>query len=293
MLFRSNSDFLYNTVISLTDTASVLLGKNRLYYYSVSTQKPLPVNSLPSDIKALFKTGNQVYYEDSLNSFFALDINNSRKREQGLIDESGNRFFIQENNSKLFWQPGMESPILMQEGLAWIIKKENNNRLRVRLIASGIPEDALLYFVQYEKEGGYLFLGTASKGIYIIQQNQLTAKQPAERNINSPNSFYSQVELPDGNILTNDGVMIGDAATNRNYNMGNKFMNSVFSINDSVLIYAIKDSVFNYNKKTYRSKLMFKAHINEHFSVAYSEAHLYFVNQDGIEIGRASCRERV
>src|SRR5205085_9792049 len=118
----------------------------------------------------------------------------------------------------------------------------------------------------------------------VIKKNQLTTKQPAENNIDETNSFYSQVELQNGNIITEQGIIIGDNASRNDYNLGTGFLKSVYFSGDSTLIYANRDSVYQYNRKTWARKLLFSVPIRFNFPVVASGGRLYFANKSGIAV---------
>lgn len=276
--------FYSSALVSLNDTACIVLSENSLHYYSVSTILPVFIKSAPANIKRIFSIGKQLYCLNTANELFVCDVYRNKYIKQGCADEAGKYFEVQGDNSFIFWQPGMDNPVVVQHGKAWVLEKKNNLQVQCRLIASGIPENTFFNYAQYKKDGNYLFLGSASKGIYIIHQNQLTTKQPDIRSINQRNSFYSQIELPNGNIITNDGIIIGHNPVHNSFNIGSPFANSVFAINDSSLIYAIGDSLFMYNIRTYTNRLISNTSINEGFSLAFSGKQLYFANQKGIGI---------
>lgn len=282
--WSSNFAFFDASPVSLNDTACVALAGKRLYYYGVSTAQPVLIKGSPENIKKIFTINNQLYCLNTANEFFACDVYSNRYIKQLFTDEADKNFVLHHNSSYLFWQQGKDNPVLIEHGKAWVLEKKNNKQIQCRLVASGIPDNTFFRFAVYKKNGNCLFLGSASKGIYIIHQNQLLSKQPAKLDINQKNSFYSQIELPDGNILTNEGIVIGDNQNLNNYNIGNSFMNSVFAINDNSLIYAIRDSIFMYNTKTYTKQLVGITNINEGFSLASSGKQLYFANQNGIAI---------
>jgi signal transduction histidine kinase len=280
--WREDHDFYLTTIASINDTSCLILTDDRLWFYSLSTPQPVELRSIPHVCKNIFKINNQVYLLSEQNKLFSYDVVRSRLNEESIMDANGDPFVIENNNTKLFWRPGMELPVLITQGLGWLIEQGKDNKLYTRLIASGIPEDAFFNFVQYDKDNSYLFLGTASKGIYIIHPSELLTKQPAKRSLNVKNAFYSQLELPDGNIITGEGTVIGDAPA-KNYNIG-KFLNSVFSLGDSTVVYANKDSVVSYNWKTHIKKLLNPTNVGEHFCLAISEGHLYYADQQGIAV---------
>ena len=276
--------FDYLKVLPLNDTACITFVAGQLYYYSVSTTQPVKLPTASSYIQHLFKIGNLVYYLDSLQHLFLLDVYNRSSDRQEMIDMNGNDFVIQNNNSKLFWQQGVDYPVLVQDGKAWIVENTNLKRLRFKLIATGIPENVFFNYALYLKKANYLFLGTASKGVYVIHRNEVTTKHPAKLNINQQNAFYSQVELPNGNILTNNGIIIGENASQNNYNIDNHFLNNLFDYNDSLLIFGTPDSLFMYNRNNTERKLFFATNTNGQFCFAFSGKQLYFANQKGIAI---------
>lgn len=279
-----NFPFDEGALATLNDTACVILAKEALYYYSVSTVQPVLIRTAPVNIKKIFTIDGHLYLLSRANELFACNVFKNVYAREPLTDEAGNDFVIDESNSYLFWQAGMENPVVVQQGKAWIMEKQSSGQIECRLVASDIPGNTFFRFAAYKKNGSYLFLGSASKGIYVIHPNQLQTKQPDTRNASQRNSFYSQIALPDGNIITNEGVIIGDNPRHSNYNIGNWFLNSVFSVNDSTIIFAGRDSLFLYNRKNYSKRLIGTISINEGFALAYSGGHLYIANQSGIGI---------
>ena len=62
---------------------------------------------------------------------------------------------------------------------------------------------------QYSRKNKTLFIGTDSKGIIIIQENRVTAFKNTAEDIRERNAYYSQVELDNGNVLTNESHVVG------------------------------------------------------------------------------------
>ncbi len=270
-------------VMPINDTACLAWALGNLFYYSITTNDPVLINNLPGNIKNVFKVDNDCYYLDSLNRLFSYEVYRGKSVQQEILDTAGRHFDLKEKNSQVFWEVGMPNPVLIQDGVAWRVQKKDNGRLRLSLIATGIPEDALYRYVQYMQDGNYLFLATDSKGLYIIHKNQLVAKQPTETNINQRNSFYSQVEMPNGNVLTSDGRVIGDNFPKSNYNL-KRFDNAVFRPNDSTVIFYSGDTLYSYNRYSYTSKNILVMHTNDVFAALNSGNKMYYVNQKGIGI---------
>ncbi|HXB92489.1 MAG TPA: ATP-binding protein, partial [Puia sp.] len=118
---------------------------------------------------------------------------------------------------------------------------------------TGLPIDDLFYFVQYDSSSGLLFAGTLSKGILIIRKQ---AVQPVRTMRNDPHAkttFYNQVGLPGGDILTNDGQILG-----RNPHpwmpptLTRPINNFSFLDSDSTLWYSQEDTMRSYSFRTHR-----------------------------------------
>jgi signal transduction histidine kinase len=281
---NSNFTFYNTTILPVNDTACVAFCAGRLYYYSTSTLQPVWLATAPANIKNAFKIGNKLYCINTAGTLFLMDVYQQKYKEESITDTEGKNFVIEQKNSNLFWQGGMENPVILQDQKAWIIEEGKNNAIQCKLIAAGIPANTFFNFAQYKKEGNYLFLASASKGLYVLNQNQLTTKKAAIVDINQINAYYSEVELPDGNIITNDGIIIGDAVPQNNYNIGNGFLKNVYTVNDTLLIYSYKDGIYRYNRKTYNRQLMLTMPVRDNFALAFSETHLYFASHKGIGI---------
>lgn len=171
-------------VVPLADTACVALSLGQLYYYSISTPQPVFISTAPANIKVAFTIAHHLYCLNTTGALFVFDVYGGKYIKATLTDIEGKPFVIQQKNSNLFWQVGMESPVVIQDQNAWALEKETNGNIQCRHIASGIPGNTFFNFVQYKKKEDYLFLGSASKGCYFLHKNQLVARQPAALDIN-------------------------------------------------------------------------------------------------------------
>jgi signal transduction histidine kinase len=283
----SISVFTTNKLLPLSDTALILFARHKLYYYSISTTAPILINTKGYQIANAFNIGERQFLVDSSYRFYQYHWRSNRLQPVPLFDLKGNLFVFNKKNNKIIWEVGMESPIIIQDGKAWEVDGINESFLRANLIAEDIPRNAQINSAQYFKKGRYFFLGTVSKGVYIIHQDELFPKHPAVASINQTNSFYAQIELPNGNILTNEGSIIGDDPSQNDFNIGSFFYANVFPLKDSLIILGRYDTLFSYNLQTYQSKVLLAGKVSGAFSVATYGNDLIFANRYGIgKIGR-------
>lgn len=277
-------NFYNSTVLPLNDTACEILTNGKLYYYSISTNQPRQVKEVPDNVKKIFSIEGQVYLVDADNHLLLFDIYEKTLQRVILINGDGSYFNLGKEGTAFFWETGMPQPILIQGGEAWIIEKKHPTVLVTTLIGENIPENVFIKFVQYEKNSRNLFLGSASKGIYIVHENQLTNRHPLKSSNSKINAFYSQVALPDGNVMLHDGSIAGDHEPADNYNILSPFINNVFALTDSTLILVKRDSIFNYNWRTRQNKLLAQTLTRENFCFAFSGNKLYYFGRIGIGI---------
>jgi signal transduction histidine kinase len=261
------SVFKTNKVLTFSDTALILFAMEGLYYYSVNTPQPKPIDVGNYKLKSAFSIGERQFVVDENYRFYSFNWRNKQFHGLPLFDQKGNLFVFNKDNSTIIWEAGMESPIIIQDGKAWEIDGVNESFLRANLIAENLPENAQINYAQYFKKGKYFFLGTVSKGVFIIHQDGLIPKHPAVSNINQINSFYSQIELPNGNVITNEGRIIGEHPSAYDFNIGSFFYNSVFRINDSIITFSRYDTIFSYNVKTTAKKVLLNEKTTAEFSV--------------------------
>lgn len=276
--------FNSGALASINDTAWVVLLNDSLFYYSVSTIEPIFLKTAPIDIKRIFLIDSKLYFINAANELIKYDIYENKFIKQVLSDEDGKTFELQKSNNYIFWQTGMQSPVIIQKGKAWILEQDSNNQLQVKLIANNIPKDAFFKYAVYNKKMQYLFLGSASKGLYIIHKYNLTSKRPIKGEIGNVNSMYSQIELPNGNIITSEGKIFGETLSLNNFNIDNSFLHTVFSLNDSEIIFSKRDSFYLYNRNSLAKQFMFKFRTNGNFALTYSGEDLYLASDIGVGI---------
>jgi hypothetical protein len=144
-----------------------------------------------------------------------------------------------------------------------------NGDIRLELIASGVPTNSFILCAQYSENLGLLFIGTESKGIIVISKNRVQPVKSDRIGANERNAYYGQIELPNGNVLTNEGRIVGsNPSLPGPLPIKGPFVVSLFKTNDSLLWYnALADDPKTYrlhcfNEKTGRTNIYDKLYIN-------------------------------
>jgi len=103
----------------------------------------------------------------------------------------------------------MSNPVFIDGEKAWLLTY-SGGKITAKLIFTGIPAGTYIRSVQYSEKNQLLFIGTESKGLIVINQNRVQSKRRNDVHSKNRNSYYSQIELSNGNILTNESDIIGD-----------------------------------------------------------------------------------
>ncbi len=179
----------------------------------------------------------------------------------------------------------MNNPVLVHGEKASLFTYKDN-KIITKLIFTGIPSDALIRTIQYSEKNKTLFIGTDSKGLIILNQTTVATKKRTDAESKNRNSYYSQIELSNGNVLTNEGDIVGDNTTSENQlPVKGKFAYYVSNTGDSLLWY----SQFNislgyyclhrYNKISGETKVYEK--IKSDYVVTMSGSQYYLANNSG------------
>jgi signal transduction histidine kinase len=224
----------FNIVLPDDDTAAYIVHQNRLYKYSITDTVPRPLNLQLRPVRYGFKIGADFFLLDSLRQIHLFDRHTYKTVFKG-ITENDLTFSIHSPENRILWDPGMQCPVILNGEKAWILNYDNG-KLTARLICDAVPTGELVRYVQYDDKRKILFLGTDSKGIIIIKQNQVATLKKKEPGMNERTSYYAQIPLPDNKILTNEGHIIGLNVTGKEVlPIKSKFLPTIYNSGDSVI----------------------------------------------------------
>jgi signal transduction histidine kinase len=233
-------------------------------------------------------SNGEIFIADAKSSLWRLDKQKNQLVSTSLLFEDGHPNHPPAKNLFL-WENGMDNPVLINTDKAWKVLYQNG-KLIARLICNQVPQDALIRYAQYDEPTNTIFIGTDSKGLIIIKQNQVEALRKERATANQRTSYYSQAELPDGNIITNEGHILGrNTPEKTTAPFQGAFSTGTFMMGDSLFWFVQKNSqldvscLHSYNFKTRRLTAYKK--IKDNFSqlvMAMSGGVLYLSNEYGI-----------
>ncbi|MEO6287609.1 MAG: two-component regulator propeller domain-containing protein [Dyadobacter sp.] len=115
------------------------------------------------------------------------------------------------NNYQLFWNNISRKAFLYLNKCFYTLKESQNGELTTTLILKGFDFDNLnIVTAHYNEKLGFLFLGSITKGLYLIKKNDFkTLKLQAK---DADNVYYAQSPGPGRSVLTAQGYRLGITA---------------------------------------------------------------------------------
>ncbi|MBK8141210.1 MAG: hypothetical protein IPK57_09415 [Chitinophagaceae bacterium] len=195
-------------IVGLSDTACLLLNNGTLFYHSITMPAPVALPFERGSFKSFFKINDQYFLINNKKEALLLNTSDFTVSPVAVTDINGSRLLFETGNNPVFWEPGMNNPVLVEEENAWLFTFRDN-KITATLLFTGIPSDALIRTLEYSDKNKTLFIGTDSKGLIIINQTSVTTKKRTDSVSKNRNSYYSQIELgkikPD-QVVTQSGT---------------------------------------------------------------------------------------
>lgn len=209
--FESSHPFslLFDYNLPTSDTSSFIIYANRIYTFRMGMPDVMDYPDSSLFVWMGFKLNDRCFVQDKYGIIHELDDNPAFNKTVSLVNADGSSFGSVDKSSRLYWTNGMENPILIDRNKAWLLSFSSNKIIATSL-CDEIPTDAFIEYVQYSRQKKILFLGTDSKGIIVLSQNRVDAMKNTDIGSTLRNAYYSQVELENGNVLTNEGQIIGN-----------------------------------------------------------------------------------
>ncbi|MGG9964587.1 ATP-binding protein [Ferruginibacter sp. SUN106] len=294
---KSNKTFAegIDKLFCLSDTSSVVLNKNNLYYHSKSL--PSPVILPFKQVNYIFEIDKNYFLIDTNEKIYKINFNDNTLSPVPIAGPNAGLLKPAGDNNLLFWQPGMTEPVYIEDDKVWVLKYENGV-LKAELQFVGVPTDSYIKSVQYSKKKQLLFIGTESSGLIVASLNKVESLQRKNGNPKNRNSYFSQVELNNGNVLTNEGDIIGKT----NFPPGDlpiagKFLYNVTKTPDGSLWYSKQEphqpvaTLHQYNAAS-KQTIVYNKLSHSELVVTNSEQ-LYIVNHIGIGLLKADSMDYI
>lgn len=194
--------FPFAKVFPINDRLAFFLNENgvivRMDLRKKTTEQLL---ELGKDNLSGFLCGGQVYIQKREDlRLYRLD-----KETERLLPTP---FSFSTTKMKLFWESGMNHPILIDGTSGWILRASENSFI-AELICNEMPALGLVKFIQHSERKGLLFVGTASRGFAVVRTIKVSQIRKINFSPQDPGAYYSQWEWAPGSILTNEGHLLG------------------------------------------------------------------------------------
>lgn len=273
-------------VASLSDTSCIFLFKNNLYRFTIDMTAPekIPVTG---GVKELFQCGGQFFITGMNNRPYMLDEVTGKTIPVSLASENGLPPGMNEQ-TKTIWANGMKSPVLFNDKMAWLLDWKDN-KLNATLVADNLPGDVLIRTAQYSEENKILFIGTDSKGLITVTPSRVQPRKRIMANKKARNAYYAQLELPDGNILTNEGDIVGNRPVNASLApIKGKFGFTISKTGDGGYYYTVMEPslgyycLHQYNERTKKTTVYPKIPLGDHVAVTDANNRIYLSTATGI-----------
>lgn len=190
------------------------------------------------------------------------------------------------NQVKLFWETGMRNPVAIDGKLAWALKRKNDQPV-FELICNEVPNLGVIKYVQYSEKKQLLFLGTTSRGFGVVRTNRIYQVKKYKAEADEATAYYSQWEIADGIIQTNEGHLLGKSST-KSSSIKGKIGFSIYEDGDSLLWFSTgmkkkSGSVLHcLNRKTGNRKIYEQIDIFNVFAFAKWENKVVIGNHRGL-----------
>lgn len=276
----------FDTMLPESDTSCYIRHNGRLFYFSISMRIPVPIERT-GNVTNLFRSENGLFFIENGKSAFRIE-KKTRKIIPADIRFPPGTTAPDYSTTPFLWENGMHNPVLIVKENAWEITA-TESVLIARLICNQVPPDELIRYLQYDAETGTLFIGTDSKGIIVLRKNKVLPMRKERSSPNERTSYYSQFVLPGGNVLTNEGHIIGENPERDRAPFPGAFSNNTLLQGDSLfwIIKTTADKQFSclhrYDLKTGVLTTYPKVRqIITQFAMAVSGNRLYLASDSGI-----------
>lgn len=192
----------------------LFLGRDSiLFRFCPGMIAPERYDTLPPGAQ-VFAIGEQLYSMDGKGRFwhYRPADRQLRKVPAPFVDAICRRGGVGPQSCRVIWKYGQQIPVLISGHTAWALRRVDGE-FRATLISDAVPAGSNFTLAHYWEEGRQLFLATDAKGFYQLRQPLV--RQWTETRYGDParsKASYSQVLLPSGNILTQNGQVFGPYA---------------------------------------------------------------------------------
>jgi signal transduction histidine kinase len=297
-MFRQSADqpsahIGFNFAIPINESHIILLQKDTsaethipgVYDYIFGTREPALITYVRPGSQIFYLNG-RIFVFNRQQGFYLLPTDSTLQTPVPLAFEKNTADIPATAKTQVLWKNGMKNPILISGSRAWTLEYKDR-QLIPRLICSAFPTDVLITNAQYDEKSGTLFLGTYSVGMIILRKQMVKPVRSTNPNLEKANSYYSQLALSNGSILTSEGHIVGGPPLPvsrlpvKGY-FNNYILSTTEGTTDSLLWYSWNDTIFSYSYVTHRTASLYAGHGSITVGFLQSGRTLYVANAIGI-----------
>lgn len=282
---------IYSSVIELGDSACLLgTNWNEIIYFKIGQRYPDTLTAKTLHAILLFKVDNEAFFRNNNGQIFKI---NTAQKTIGQITLKANGKILPEQQLKkafISWDQNEKTTLLILENEAYLLSFDGRH-LQASLICDQVPTTSNIRYAFYQMDSKQLFIGTQSKGIILIRPSYFKTIKKTGNNPFIPNATYTQLEVGDRKILTNDAITLSESGTQQtNFPITKPIGLSTYNIGDSIMLFsakhatALNNSVHSYNFNTGEIKGFSKIRINSTFAGALSNQKIYLATNHGFGI---------
>lgn len=281
----------YNFAIPISESHIILLQKDTstdtripgVYDYTAGQKEPALITYVRPGSQ-IFLLNGRVFVFNREQGFYLLPTDSSGQEPVHVAFDKNMPDIPAAAKEQVIWKNGMKNPILIAGSRAWKLEYKDRQLVPL-LICSAFPTDVLITNAQYDEKSGTFFLGTYSVGLIVLRKQTARPVRSTNPNLEKTNSYYSQLALSNGSILTSEGHIVGGPSPSASQlPIKGYFNNFILRTTDSLLWYSRDDSIYSYSYITHQTTSLYAGHGSITDGFVQSGGTLYVANAIGIGI---------
>jgi signal transduction histidine kinase len=250
----------YDPILPLSNKTALAIHNGKMVYKNLLQESSTPDFLKTLWVKNSFKIRNACFIRTKENLVYQVDTSSLDCSTVNIVLSTSSSKIVVSDKSNFFWDYTKNKPILIDKNNAWEIDFDGS-KLIAQPICNAIPTDVLIQYAQYSATKKILFLGTNSKGLITISKNRVKPIKKTSLTSTERNAYYNQIALDNGNILTNEGHVLGLNAPISKLPIEGKFNYSTSITKDGTLWYSqnikntSKSCLHSFNSKTGERRL--------------------------------------
>jgi signal transduction histidine kinase len=240
----------YNAPVVLDSSHFIITDKDKLFIYSVNTDRYTLIKQFAGSSLKLFKVENDIYIYEKGKRLLQIYLSGDLTT---LLSAPAKIHSVINPATEIYWQNGMNFPVLVQKRNAYLLSRSPAGVFTEELICDNLPNDIFIVSIKFNPINNTTAVSTDGAGLYIYRKKLInTFVFKAENIFTSAHSFYSQAEVaPDKLWLPIEKIQL-DLVSGKYSNDPKAIpFTSAFKVSDTLIYLAASDSrIYSYNPAT-------------------------------------------